>query len=235
MCFFRLYEKLLLPGPMQIRSPFLRIILAFLALAAQTAWAQDGLRGAESKAANASWLLSPLTSRIVAADFDNDQKLDGALLIDAGVIDGQRMFRIELHVSASENRNLLFASNDPSLAISALDVNSDGMPDLVVEQAFTHKRLQVWLNDGHGGFRRARAEDFPSLTETPCKWRAPFLIQASLVAGLPSRHEILIPLLQIHCFDSSSSRWKIRREVLPDDALVSPSCSPRAPPSSLSL
>ncbi len=222
---------------MQMRSTFLRIFLVSLALAAQTVWAQDGLPGAESKAANAPWLRSPLTSRLVAADFDNDQKLDGALLIDAGVIDGQRMFRIELHVSASENRNLLFASNDPSLAISALDVNSDGMPDLVVEQAFTHKRLQVWLNDGQGGFRRARAEDFPSLTETPCKWQAPLLIQASLVAGLPSRHETdqAILLLEILRSESSSSRWRIRREALPDNALVSPSCSPRAPPSFLSL
>jgi hypothetical protein len=43
-----------------------------------------------------------------------------------------------------------------------LDVNGDGATDIVVEQPFTHKRLQVWLNDGRGGFRKVRSEDFPS-------------------------------------------------------------------------
>lgn len=222
---------------MPTRSPLVRIIFVLLALVAQSVWAQDGLRGAATKSADTSGLRSWFTSKLVAADFDNDQKLDGAVLLDAGVIDGQRMFRIELHESASENRNLLFASNDPSLAISALDVNRDGMPDLVIEQAFTHKRLQVWLNDGHGRFRRARAEDFPPLTDMPFKWQGPVAEQGCVVPGLPSRLETdqAILLLQILRFDSSSSHWKIRTEVMPLSSVFSPSRAPRAPPFSFSL
>lgn len=222
---------------MQVRSSFLRIILVLLALVSRAVWAQDGLPGAASKSAYHPGLRSSFTSRLVAADFDNDHKPDGALLLDAGVIDGQRMFRIELHVSASENRSLLFASNEAWLAISALDVNLDGIPDLVVEQAFTHKRLEVWLNDGHGRFRRARAEDFQALPDAPFYWQAPFTLQASVVAGLPSRLQTdqAFLLLEILRFGSSSSHWKNRPNTVLPSACVFSWHSPRAPPSLLSL
>lgn len=222
---------------MQIRSPLLRIIVVLLSLAVQGAWAQDGLPGAASESARAAGLRSSFSSGLVAADFDNDHKLDGALLLDAGVIAGQRVFRIELHVSASQNRSLRFASYDSSLAISALDVNRDGMPDLVVEQAFTHKRLGVWLNDGHGRFRAARVEDFPPLTDLPCKWQALEVLRAISVAGLPSRFQSdqAIVLLEMIGFDSSSSRGKAGCVAsFPSRVLSSPHC-PRAPPHALSL
>ena len=74
------------------------------------------------------------------------------------VLSATEVDRIELYLSAGENRDLVFAANDPALTISAQDVNQDGIPDLIVEQAFTHKRIQVWLNDGHGKFRRVRVE-----------------------------------------------------------------------------
>jgi hypothetical protein len=221
---------------MPARSPLIRIILAILALAATSMWAQDGLRGALSSAASPSGgVRSPFDWKLAAADFDSDQKPDGALLKDAGVIDGQRVYRIELHLSAGENQNLIFASSDSALAISALDVNRDGMPDLIVEQAFTHKRLQVWLNDGHGNFRQVRVEDFPPVTDTPAKWKRPVPQDFSVALGLPSRTESdqALLLLQVLRFDSSSSHWKSRPEALSHYGFITASHSPRAPPSFL--
>jgi hypothetical protein len=41
-------------------------------------------------------------------------------------------------------------------------VNRDGAIDVVIEQRWTHKRISVWLGDGHGGFQEVCVEDFPS-------------------------------------------------------------------------
>jgi hypothetical protein len=70
---------------------------------------------------------------------------------------------IELHFTGRENAELVIESNEAALTISAQDVNRDGATDIVVEQPLTRKRLQVWLNDGHGGFRQVRSEDFPAI------------------------------------------------------------------------
>jgi hypothetical protein len=216
-----------------LSSPFFRIIFSVLLLVAPSLWAQDGLQGAVSMAGNVPWLVrSPFGPELVAADFDNDSKPDGALLLDAGVIRGQRVFRVELHFSSAENRNLTLVSNDAALVLSALDVNRDGTPDLIVEEAFTHKRLQVWLNDGQGGFRQARVEDFPPLADGPYRWKAPIAARACFVLGLPSRvetHRALL-LLQIIRFDSSSSHWRVRPGMVVANELNCQSHSPRAPP-----
>jgi hypothetical protein len=222
------------------RCPFLKVIV-LLALT-PCLWAQDGLHGA-LKSANASELLPSsfgsklVAAELVAADFDDDQKPDGALLFDAGAISGQKMYRIELHLSAGENRNLMFAANDPALRVSALDVNQDGIPDLIVEQVFTHKRLQVWLNDGHGRFRQARAEDFPAPSDAPFRWHALFDGQASPAVSLPSRFENhqTVRLIEVLRFDSSSSRWRVLPQPLDADESTVTALSPRAPPAILPL
>ena len=150
---------------MKARSLALNTVVAVLALAASSVWAQDGLKGALSRAnlASPANLGTPFSQTLAAADFDGDNKPDGAVLVDHGWLRPQSGFRtIELHFTGRGNTDLSFESNETALAISALDVNGDGATDIVVEQPFTHKRLQVWLNDGRGGFREVRSEDFPS-------------------------------------------------------------------------
>lgn len=223
---------------MNLRSPIVTVILLLTICFSPSLWAQDGLTGAVSKSGNASALLhTSFGSKLVASDFDNDQRPDGALLRDAGIIGGQKMYRVELHLSAGENSDLLFAASDPALTISALDVNKDGSPDLVVEQAFTHRRVRVWLNDGHGKFRQARVEDFPGAPDAPLHWQAPNPAQAYLIVGLPSRFEThqAAQLLKVLRFDSSSSHWRVRREEQSRNQILSTSASPRAPPTSLPL
>jgi len=182
-----------------MRSPITRLLIVLLALAAPSLWAQDGLRGAlERREANTQLLRDSLGQGVAAADFDRDQEPDGALLLHAD--SGRPGFRIELHVTAGVNRELTFESNETALSISVRDLNRDGTPDIVVEQIFTHKRVAIWLNDGHGSFNTAKSEDFPSETESPgslkslcpavdslppylaSRWNSDYAIQGSLAS-----------------------------------------------------
>jgi len=223
---------------MKLRSLIFPIFLISLFLMAPVLWAQDGLEGAVSKVGHGPSLLpNSFEHRFVAADFDNDQKPDGAVLLDAGNLNGQKLFRIELHVTAGENNELTFESNETALTLSALDVNQDGAPDIIVEQAFTHKRLQVWLNDGHGLFHELRGEDFPSAPASSFQWGSPLHWQVDLSLTLPSKlgsdHEVLIQ--QVLRFDSSSSNWRDRADARFDRLRSIHTRSPRGPPAYLSL
>ena len=147
---------------MKAGSLALKVLVAGLAFTASL-WAQDGLRGALSRVRFASpvHLEIPFSQTLAAADFDGDNKPDGALLVDYGLRLQSSFRTIELHFTRRENTDLVFESNETPLAVSALDVNRDGATDIVVEQPLTHKRLQIWLNDGRGSFHRVRTEDFP--------------------------------------------------------------------------
>jgi hypothetical protein len=150
---------------MNLRSFCAGFVLAIsMVLAAQCLWAQDGIERALSRANLASQLdlSDPLGRTLAVADFDNDRKLDGAVLFDSGRLDGQNTFRIDLHLSDSGNSELIFESAEIALAIEALDVNEDGATDVVVERTLSRQHLYVWLNDGHGDFHYGRIEDFQS-------------------------------------------------------------------------
>ncbi len=173
---------------MNRRSTISGLVLAMVVLMTPSIWAQDGLRGAMSRFGTGTSLLhDPFGQRFVAADLDQDQKPDGAVLLGGNLRDAPRAFRIELHVTAGEDRELTFDSADSFLSLSVRDVNYDGVPDIVVEQTFTHKRVQVWLNDGHGSFRVAKSEDYPSATESPIGWREVFPPQDYITLFLPTR------------------------------------------------
>ena len=150
---------------MNLRSICAGFVLAIsVVLAAPCLWGQDGIEGALSRTNLKSQLdLSESLWRTLAvADFDNDHKLDGAVLVDSGRLQGQNTFRIDLHLSGRTDSELIFESAEIALAVIALDVNEDGATDVVVERTLTHQRLYVWLNDGHGDFHRGQVEEFQS-------------------------------------------------------------------------
>ena len=149
---------------MKTRIAIAELMLAFAVLHATGLKAQDGLRGALSR--------GDCLAHIAIADFDHDQKPDGAILREAQRDNGIRSFRIELHLSAERNTKITVLSSDSGLSISALDVDRDGALDIVIEEAFSGQRLQVYLNDGHGSFHRARVEAHPSLDWDLRYWRA---------------------------------------------------------------
>jgi hypothetical protein len=218
---------------MNLRSTISRIVLALLVLSAPSLWAQDGLRGAMSRLdAGTELLRDPLGQRLVAADFDQDQKPDGAVLLGGVHREGEQAFRVELHVTAGQNQELTFASSETALSLSVLDVNHDGTPDIVVEQAFTHKRVEIWLNDGHGVFRVAKSEDYPVGTQSPLSWNVHVPPEESLFPYLPSRsgHESLIPLSHpVPGFRLSSGRVLWPQVLLIISELRAPNPS-RGPP-----
>ena len=146
---------------MKPRYSIIGTLLSLLVLCLPALRAQDGLRGALSRHAETLFGAPGSAQELAVADFDNDDKPDGAILSQFGVLNGQKLYRIELHLSAGKNLAITFSSAELCLAISALDVDRDGAPDIVVEKAFTRQRVQVYLNDGHGAFRRATSENFP--------------------------------------------------------------------------
>jgi hypothetical protein len=226
---------------MKAPSVALKIVVAVLALTASL-WAQDGLEGALRRAnlTSAANLGTPFRQTVAAADFDGDNQPDGAVLVDGGWGPSQTRFRtIELHFTGRRNTDLSFESNETTLAISALDVNRDGATDIVLEQALTHKRLQVWLNDGHGDFHNGRIEDFPSeATATGDRhFDLPSQGIDSPAVGLPLERRSQVPVLRASTLPSRLSSG-CERALAFESAFGSravAASSPRAPPSSLLL
>ena len=221
---------------MKIRHSIIGIALLLAFLRAPCLKAQDGLGGALPRSVQNAHPVSGRSPQLAAADFDNDQKPDAAVLLEAGLLNGKRTFRIELHVTASSNDTITFSSTENGLAISALDVNRDGTPDIVVEKAFTHERLQVYLNDGQGNFYKARAEDYPTQDPSAPDWRAK-VSQSPLVFCLPpTRNPDAGALRQISIVrpELSGTRRLQHQGLLAQSAARAPSSS-RAPPSLLSL
>ncbi len=210
------------------------LLLGFLCLPGLKA--QDGLSGALSSGMKSADALSRPSAQLAAADFDNDQKPDGAVLVEDGFLNGKRAFRIELHVTASIDNAIRFSSTEGGLELSALDVNRDGEPDIVVEKTFTHERLQVYLNDGHGSFYSARAEDFPAQDPSAPIWRTE-LSRTPPAVCLPvtrnSETGALRTISTLHPELSGTPRLPFQG-LLPQSAPRAPSAS-RAPPSLLSL
>jgi hypothetical protein len=146
-----------------MKRRFLTLVMAAVVLSA-SAWAQDGLRGVLSRES----YRPRLWPTVAGADLDGDTVPDAAVLVDDGrtLLPGST-HTIEIHLTAQRNARLTFRSQETSLAIAALDVDHDGATDIVVERAITRERLQVWLNDGRGGFRHVDALLFPEPPPVP--------------------------------------------------------------------
>lgn len=154
---------------------FLKIGLLALSLSAPSLRAQDWSVGTLSaRPDRCNFSTERLGQRFIVADFNNDQKPDSIALMSLGQHSGQNVFSMRVCDSGRTTGLLTFESNEPSIIVTSIDVNQDGSPDIVVEQRYTQKRIQVWLNDGHGGFHKANAADF-AIPDT----RAPCTVAAS--------------------------------------------------------
>jgi hypothetical protein len=201
--------------------------------------AQDGLQGALPRVMLASPLkiAAPFGPLLAVADFDNDHKPDAALLVQSGLtMAGESRFRIELHLSAAVDTSLAFESAETGLALAVLDVNEDGAADLVVEQSLTHKRLYVWLGDGHGGFHRGRIEDFLLTGNTSNQFGSPQLLQNSPALCSPPQRAGESAELAVLLLADLPPPARGVAAFLGSSSLISPLLSPgasRAPPSVL--
>lgn len=224
---------------MKARLPLLRILIIALVVLAPQAWAQDGLAGAFSRLGHTTgFIRTPFATELIAADFDQDNRPDGAVLLNAGQVDGQKTFRIELHLTTGGNSQLTFVSNERGLTISAFDINQDGAPDIVVEQLFTRKRLHIWLNNGHGIFRKAPLNDYPVASdEKGGRFETHFPVEAQPTLYLPSKIGSELALLG-NASSSSDSPPSARHLYPVISASLSISDAPnpsRGPPSFICL
>jgi hypothetical protein len=142
------------------------ILGALLAFLAPLLCAQDGADGALSRAN----LVTADGGAFAIADFDGDNKPDGAVVVDAGLLRNQRLLRIELHFTGRVNSSFAFESSASNHTVAAWDVDNDNDIDIVVARGPSRRGLGIWLNDGKGGFHQGRTEDFPSAA-APCSER----------------------------------------------------------------
>src|ERR1700739_1706947 len=141
---------------------FFKIGLLALSLSAPSLRAQHWNVGAPT--ARADWDCNfssgRFGQRFIVADFNNEQKPDSITLMGLGQHGGQNVFSVRVCDSGRTVSLLTFESDETSIIVTAIDVNQDGSPDIIVEQPYTQKRIQIWLNDGHGGFQKANVADF---------------------------------------------------------------------------
>jgi hypothetical protein len=221
------------------RFPIALAVAVFLALMAPCVWAQDGLEGVLPRVVFAS-RLNPdalFKQSLAVGDFDNDQKPDGALLLQSGkTAAGRSSFRIELHLSGSANTAFTFESNETTLAIIAVDINKDGATDLVVEQPFTHKPLYVWLGDGHGGFHQGRIDDFSSYSTLSNQFDTPAPKTDGLAICPAPQRGTYTSKLTVHVFAGPPPQSRDFEAGSVSSSPASPSFSlrsSRAPPTSI--
>src|SRR5215469_2489784 len=213
------------------------LMFAALVLWPPSAEGQDGLRGALTQSSRALPIVANTGQQVAAADFDNDSQPDGAVLSQVGLSNGQRLFQIELHVTAGKNATLTFSSPESALDITAVDVNRDGAPDIVIERAFTHERLQLFLNDGDGGFQNAGAESFPGADGSTSNWRAWLVGQQLPFSFLPATGRFEIPCDQCEAVPpvGEAARANAWPEILQTLCGARAPSASRAPPTFLSL
>jgi hypothetical protein len=173
---------------------------------------------------------------LVAADFDSDQQPDGAVLVRGGARDGGDSFQIELHVTAGPDSILTFSSPETALSMLALDVNQDGTPDIVVETTFTHQRLGIWLNDGHGSFRKVKNEDYPSQGDSSFRWHRRMPLQCFPALDFPPRTPLALDSAtkRLSGVDDATHQMYWHRVILKQSVARAPN-SLRGPPSLTSL
>jgi hypothetical protein len=223
---------------MKVRSLHFRLAIAsILLLASVRVCAQDGVKGALARLNRTTlWESSSaplLGSTLAIADFDNDHRPDGAVLLESGPFLRQANPQIELHFTGRKNTHIALESSNSELALAALDIDHDGNVDLVVEQSLTHKRLQVWLNDGRGNFAKGRIEDFPPAAFPVHEQLRPPAGQEAPLISLPSqRGSELLMLVACHIAGRppSSSKDQAARPFFSPDSRTSSTICPRAPP-----
>lgn len=157
-----------------MKCSFLKIGLLALSLAAPSLGAQHSDVVSPSAKADGCEFSEHFGQRFIVADFNNDQMPDSISVRSLGQRGGKNTFRVHVCASGRTVSMLTIDSSDPSITLTAFDVNQDHSPDIVVEQLYTHKRIQVWLNDGHGGFYKTHADAFRNPdTRAPCTVSTP--------------------------------------------------------------
>lgn len=183
------YRKVLLIAAVLCFAPFLS--------------AQDGLKGALSQ----TRIGTPFGHSLAAADLDGDSQPDGAILVDSTWTGTHSSINIQLHFTGRPNSEISFESNEQALTVRAWDIDHDGDNDLVVEEAFTHKPVRVWINEGNGDFHEGNIQDYPSLAlRADHELQPPSNEHDSLPLWVPPQRNFEISILTVHVLGRPPSR-----------------------------
>lgn len=157
--------------------------------------AQDGLKEALSQ----TNLAMPVGHTLAVADLDGDDKADGAILLDSRWVGANNSIKIQLHFTGRPNAELSFESAGHALAVKAWDIDHDGDIDLVIEDAFTHRPLRVWINEGHGDFHEGRLQDYPSLAlDTDKELQLPYNRPDCLALCVTPQRSFEVSMMTVH-------------------------------------
>ena len=216
--------------------PDLRILLSILVFCTPLVSAQDGLGGALPHSPMATVSLPGFGPQTVAADFDQDQRPDGAILTRIPTLNGRDCYQIEVHLTAGRNQVIAVSLVGAGLAIKVSDINRDGAPDLIIRKALTDKLLKVYLNNGHGHFYGANSANY-TLPKSPSTFWGQKLTQEMPVLSLPPTRGIDGICLKrnfIFAVDRFG-RLSLALESDRTQSVCTRRSSPRAPPTFLSL
>jgi hypothetical protein len=215
MCATFLRRKLLLAAALVCMAPFLS--------------AQDGLKGALFQANFGT----PVGYHLAAADLDGDDQADGAILLDSKWIGDHNNIKIQLHFTGRPNTELSLESTGQALTVRASDIDRDGDNDLVVEDAFTHKPLHVWINEGHGDFHEGNIQDYPSLAlEADKQLQSPCNQPDCVLFWVPPQRGFEVSMITVHLLGRPPSTGKSLDPSISSSLMsrIRASRSSRAPP-----
>jgi hypothetical protein len=115
-----------------------------------------------------------INSYFAIADFDGDQKPDLATIeVQKGSSSRTTQYSIRFQLTAGIGQVFGVTAPSGGLQIVARDVNGDNALDVLVTTSLQHEQVAVLLNDGHGKFRLADANDFPgAIRENDRRWNS---------------------------------------------------------------
>jgi hypothetical protein len=196
-----------------------------------------GLIGAGRAAANTE-IQEPPTAMagsglpFAVADFDGDLRPDLASVQSGANSSDTTHYRIQLQLSGAGRQSIELIAPAGGLHIEARDVNGDHAIDLVLTTTWFRQPVAIYLNDGHGGFSRAKPDEFPgAFSESKTSWTSTTSLAADAV-GVPPRSEA-----DIHATEPDSLPDRSPQRLIPPSSAGFPinpfliSQPGRAPPS----
>jgi hypothetical protein len=100
------------------------------------------------------------------ADFDGDRRPDLASVeVQTHSSSGAIAYSIHFRLASGAGQAFGVIAPAGGLQLMARDVNGDNAPDILVRTAWQHRRVALFLNDGHGNFSPADPGAFPAAAQ----------------------------------------------------------------------
>lgn len=179
--------------------------------------------------------LRPLSEFIRSfTDLDGDLRPDSIRYSLRGTEGRGYLYTVEFEMSAKRRSPAIGVHGDDAwgLQFVARDVDGDHDIDLVVTSGARGRAVDVWLNDGHGGFTSGGVASFPLsiwLPEANLIAPAPLPIRDAVLIRAGDGSTALIPTAAAHPLKSGNALPLPAAAIRADSLQIRNAC-PRAPP-----